>query len=330
MHYETCVAAGVCDVPPMDDHALSGKPVVVTWSAAQAYCRWVGGRLPTEAEWEKAARGTDARVYPWGNEQPYCSCANYASLEGPCAVGPADAGSYPAGASPYGVLDMAGNVAEWVGDWHDPGYYAVSPAENPHGPGSGQYRVARGGSWEDFYAYIRVAERVAYPPEEVALGFRCVVPAAVYTVTKSDRYDGWYRYTNLDYGFSFHYPPDWTLEERLHTLVFHHQVVDTLRFTVEYRRVTEDLWVFRTGVPAGEFVPRGSVPFLGRELSRNVLVYEGKIKQISYSYGDATPWTDVVFGIVLEDFNTPYEAVDLPEEVQRQIDQVVTSFVLEN
>jgi len=105
---------------------------------------------------------------------------------------------------------MAGNVAELVSDWYAPAYYAVSPGQNPQGPASGRYRVARGGSWEDFFAYIRTAERVAYPPEEVALGFRCVVPAAAYTVVESDLYDGWYRYTNLDYGFSFHYPPEWT------------------------------------------------------------------------------------------------------------------------
>ncbi len=328
MHYGTCVAAGVCDALPTDDDALSGKPVMVTWSAAQAYCRWVGGRLPTEAEWEKAARGTDARIYPWGNERPDCSRANHASLEGPCSDGPVDAGAHPAGASPYGVLDMAGNVAEWVSDWYDPSYYAVSPGQNPQGPDSGQYRVARGGSWEDFFAYIQAAQRVAYPPEEVALGFRCVVPAAAYTVVESDLYDGWHRYTNLDYGFSFHYPPDWTLEERPHTLVFQHKVIDTLYFTVGYHRVDEDLWFLRTGMPAGDFVPRGSVPFLGHELLRNVLVYEGKDKVVSYSYGDAVPWTSVLFGFFLDEFHGDYKALDLPDDVQGQIDQVVSSFEL--
>lgn len=181
------------------------------------------------------------------------------------------------------------------------------------------------------FPYIRTAYRDAYAPRDQAIGFRCVVPAAAYTVVESDRYDGWYRYTNLDYGFSFHYPPDWTLEDRPHLIILRHQVIDTLRwFTVEYHRVDEDLWVFRTGVPAGDFVPRGSVPFLGRELARNVLVYEGKDKLVSYGSGDATPWTDVVFSIVLEDFADDYQALDLPEDVQRQIDQVVTSFELEH
>jgi sulfatase modifying factor 1 len=327
-HYETCVAAGVCDVPPMDDYALPGKPVAVTWSAAQAYCHWVGGRLPTEAEWEKAARGSDARTYPWGEEQPDCSRANHKSLEGPCSGEPVDAGAYPAGASPYGVLDLSGNVAEWVNDWYDPGYYAVSPQQNPQGPDSGQERVARGGSWDDTVSAIRAAYRVAYAPDDVAIGFRCVVPAAAYTVVESDLYDGWYRYTNLDYGFSFHYPPDWTLEERLHLLILHHKVVDTLRFTVAYHRVDEDLWLFRTGMPAGDFVPRGSVPFLGRELSRDVLVYEGRDILVSYSYGNANPWGDVIFYLILEDFPDDPKAIDLPEEVQSQIDQVVSSFEL--
>jgi formylglycine-generating enzyme required for sulfatase activity len=328
MHYETCVAASVCDMPPMDDDALSGKPVVVAWSAAQAYCRWVGGRLPTEAEWEKVARGSDARIYPWGQERPDCSRANHASLEGPCSDGPVDAGAYPAGASPYGVLDMAGNVTEWVSDWYDPSYYAVSPQQNPQGPDSGQYRVARGGSWEDVFLIIRAAYRVAYPPDEVAIGFRCVVPAAAYTVVESDRYDGWHRYTNLDYGFSFHYPPDWTLEDRLHQLILRHKVAETLRFTVEYHRVDEDLWLYRTGMPAGDFVPKGSVRFLGQEIARNVLVYEGKDKLVGYDLG-AVARGDLVFGCTLEDFRDDYEALDLPEDVQRQIDQIVTSFELE-
>jgi hypothetical protein len=329
MHYETCVAAGVCDAQGISGYDPgSGKPVVVTWSAGQAYCHWVGGRLPTEAEWEKAARGSDARIYPWGQERPDCSRANHASLEGPCSDGPVDAGAYPAGASSYGVLDMAGNVAEWVSDWYDLGYYAVSPGQNPQGPDSGQYRVARGGSWEDFYAYIQAAHRVAYPPEKVTLGFRCVVPAAAYAVVESDRYDGWYRYTNLDYGFSFHYPPDWTLEDRLHLIILRHEVVGTLRLTVAYHRTDEDLWLFRTGMPAGDFVPRGSVPCLEREISRDVLVYEGKEKVVLYNYSSAIPWGDIVFGFALDDLRADYKAVDLTEEVQKQIDQVVTSFEL--
>ena len=103
--------------------------VEVTWYGAQAYCEWAGRRLSTEAEWEKAARGTDARLYPWGNEID-CDHAQYAN----CGGGLLPADSKPAGASPYGVLGLAGNVWEWVADWYADDYYAASPAENPDGP----------------------------------------------------------------------------------------------------------------------------------------------------------------------------------------------------
>jgi hypothetical protein len=133
-----------------------------------------------------------------------------------------------------------------------------------------------------------------------------------------------------DLGFSFHYPPDWTLEERPHVLIFRHQVVDTLWFTVEYHRVDEDRWLFRTGMPAGDFVPKGSVTCLGQEISRDVLVYEGKEKLVLYNYSSAIPWESIGFNFVLEDEQGDYETVELPEDVQSQIDQVVTSFELEH
>jgi hypothetical protein len=330
-HYQSCVEAGVCDAKDVhgyDPWTKWGDPVEVTWDVAQAYCLWAGGRLPTEAEWEKAARGSDARAYPWGEAQPDCSRANHDSVVGSCSKGVTPAGSFPAGVSPYGALDMAGNVAEWVSDRYDSGYYAGSPEQNPPGPDVGKGRVVRGGSWVDSYPYIRAAYRDVYDASATA-GFRCVVPEAAYAVIASDRFEGWYRYTNLDYGFSFHCPPDWTLEHRPHQLILRHKVVDTLQFTVGYRRASEDLWLYRTGMPAGDFVPGGSVEFLGREISRDVLVYEGKAKVVLYNYSSAVPWGDIIFGFSLDDFEGDYGRVDLPEDVQNQIDQVVSSFELQ-
>jgi formylglycine-generating enzyme required for sulfatase activity len=143
--YRLCMEAEVCTEPKIwwnPDLNGDDQPALVPWEAAQAYCEWVGGRLPTEAEWEKAARGIDGRLWPWGNEfEP-----NRANLSGDeDGYGPtAPVGSFPGDASPYGLLDIAGNAAEWVADWYDAEYYAHSPARNPTGPASGDQKIHRG------------------------------------------------------------------------------------------------------------------------------------------------------------------------------------------
>jgi len=175
--YDRCVRAGVCTAPSNSvwrDVRFADHPVTdVSWDQASVYAQWVGGSLPTEAQWEKAARGTDLRAYPWGDQEPTVSLLNF---EGSGIGGTSAVGSYPIGASPYGALDMAGNVWEWVADWYDGSYYSVSPVENPKGPATGERRVLRGGSWYNNDFDVRSANRLNFDPDRwnLVIGFRCV------------------------------------------------------------------------------------------------------------------------------------------------------------
>ena len=181
--YEACVDTGKCTSPGLnalgafltsyyDDPQYADYPVVyVNWFQARKYCEWRGAELPTEAQWEKAARGTDGPTYPWG---PYITCirANY----GGCTNLTSAVGSFQEGVSPYEVYDMAGNVWEWVADWYSDTYYQTSPfPANPQGPADGQFRVLRGGSFVDDENSQRSSHRQGELPEQFNwnIGFRC-------------------------------------------------------------------------------------------------------------------------------------------------------------
>ena len=178
--YAMCVQAGNCLEPLGNSHYSDPKyanhPVVsVSWNNAFDYCSWAERRLPTEAEWEKAARGAFNFIYPWGNNLPDEYLLNYNNLIGDTT----EVNAYPDGASHYGALDMAGNVWEWVNDWYDANYYQDSSSSNPSGPDFGRDRVIRGGSWKDTEYNIRSANRGKNSPMEInsAFGFRCAMDA---------------------------------------------------------------------------------------------------------------------------------------------------------
>lgn len=179
--YRACVVAGDCAAPANQQYYGASRyddfPVVhVSWYDANSYCQAMGERLPTEAEWEKAARGDDARLFPWGPAWD----ATRANTEERGGDRLQPVGQYPSGASPYGILDLSGSVWEWVSDWFDPAYYAISPAENPAGPAAGADKILRGGSFSNHVHYARATNRGFEAPNTASTyrGFRCVISAA--------------------------------------------------------------------------------------------------------------------------------------------------------
>jgi len=194
--YAECVDAGGCSpLNRTDSHTRDSYydnpiykeyPVIhTTWDQAKAYCQWKEKRLPTEAEWEKAARGTlDYRIWPWGNELPNCNVANYynETSSSYCVGDTSYVGDYSQGSSPqYGLLNVAGNVWEWTNDWYSHSYYSISPYENPSGPSTGTFKVIRGGAFNIDSHGIRVIDRHRELPSITYYnqGFRCALEAPI-------------------------------------------------------------------------------------------------------------------------------------------------------
>ncbi len=183
--YSLCVAQSQCTLPDQidnlgyNDFASQNDPVVgVTYDQASAYCSFVNGSLPTEAQWEKAARGPDGNQYPWGNDDPSCDLLNFNN----CVGQSTDVTKYPKGKSYYGALDMEGNVFEWVADWYDALYYKSSPAQDPAGPDTGNMRVTRSSSYRSNAGQVAAYTRFPDSPLDHRrdLGFRCVVTDPTY------------------------------------------------------------------------------------------------------------------------------------------------------
>lgn len=178
--YAFCVKTGNCTAPDENsnpdfaDPYHANHPVVgVIHEQAAAYCAMVHGRLPTEAEWEKTARGPNGNIYPWGEAAPSCDLLNVAR----CVGHTTEVTAYPQGKSYYYALDMSGNIFEWVADWYNPSYYSESPAENPTGPQDGTRRSVRSSSFKSEFYYAETARRFSFKPVDQMddLGFRCVI-----------------------------------------------------------------------------------------------------------------------------------------------------------
>jgi formylglycine-generating enzyme len=186
VQYQRCVETKACE-PPLDNKSSTRDPyysnntydkfpvVNISWQQAEDYCKWAGGRLPTDAEWEYAARGQQHLMFPWGNILPNSKLANYNGNVGDTV----EVGSYLDGVSWCGALDMAGNAWEWTSDWYSPDYFSKSPPKNPTGPPTGSVHGLRGGSWSAGQVGIRTSQRDFYTVEWAPfylIGFRCVRP----------------------------------------------------------------------------------------------------------------------------------------------------------